>query len=204
MLGCGGTDDFAGALGKDVGSFAQKVLDTNIEARGVPGDSVSGFEAQVGFEVAESNGRVKGFGVGTDSKDNLGVRLVAGEVSVNVRLTGVATIVTGEAEDACRDDGGFKIGGDAGGRTVDVDGELGEDWRLEKLGDGRVAEGLTEFNELLALLGGDINSVIAGIVDVLGKFGILPAIVDIIGGDELPHNVFRGFASGIASGQHVV
>lgn len=44
VLGCGGADDFAGALGEDVGSFAHKVLDTNIEAGGITGDSVSGFE----------------------------------------------------------------------------------------------------------------------------------------------------------------
>lgn len=154
--------------------------------------------------MTESNGRVESFSVGTNSEDNFGNFLIAGEVSVNVRLTGITAIVTGEAEDACRDDGGFKTGGDAGGRTVDVDGELGEDWRLEKLGDSRVTEGLAEFNELLALLGGDINSVIAGIVDVLGEFGILPAIVDIIGGDELLHNVFRGFASNIVTWQYVV
>lgn len=154
--------------------------------------------------MTESNGCVESFSVGTNSEDNFGNFLIAGEVSVDVRLTGITAIVTSEAKDACWDDGGFKVGGDAGGRAVDVDGEFGEDWRLKKLGDSRVTEGMAEFDELLTLLGGDVNAVVAGIVDVLGEFGILPAIVDIIGGDELLHNVFRGFASSIVTGQYVV
>lgn len=49
VLGCGGGDGSAGALGNNVRSFAHDILNANIEAGGITGDSVSGFEIEVGF-----------------------------------------------------------------------------------------------------------------------------------------------------------